>query len=541
MSIAQAVIASSVGSQLSLTYYGISYDPMAEGQTNQAGVGYAGASNSVIYWRIEDITTSAEHWAGGVTPYGSATVSGSGTYYFNWTSVADHKSEGDMSYRLVVSKYSDYSSPVASYVYTLADTSRTPGRIANWDGFYYGGSGDWVDIENSHVISTNGTTTWNSGNHSLQVPSAIGTDASSAFEVLNPTVAVWVNFNSLPGGGDHPLIYAYSWALRVDTANTLNLVKYNVADQIINLSQPFQTGQWYHIVASVDTNETRYYVNGVKVGAYANSGTFFVLSNQLTLNSASNLNVNLGKVQMYNYPLSDVAALGLYNSECADYSLTALSEPSVLQSATAILDPMLYTNNGTLADQTGNGHDMTVINPNSSITYASTNRGIFSGNGGNVSDKVKMTADFSSGAYTFLSASRSNNTRNGRLLSADNNWLLGTWNAFENTYYGGNWVYPISGQWTADNGIDVRWRIHTGTMDTSGNGEYKYYTNGVMKADNTASSYGPVNPQMFSSGAPEAPNEQGAGDHGVFVVWDRVLTDQEIQDAVDYYRTRYGL
>ena len=96
--------------------------------------------------------------------------------------------------------------------------------------------------------------------------------------VNSMTIEMWVTFPSIPsttslisktadqGGG---------WALRLDgSGNQLNLVKYNVADQIANLPSTLNANQWHHIAVMQGGTSLTYMVDGVIVGAVNNGANY---------------------------------------------------------------------------------------------------------------------------------------------------------------------------------------------------------------------------------------------------------------------------
>ena len=121
----------------------------------------------------------------------------------------------------------------------------------------------------------------------------------------------------------------------------------------------------------------------------------------------------------------------------------------------------------------------------------------------------------------------------------NNNWLLGPWHTYTNTYWGGSaWIYPGGGP-TGGPLVETTWKIHTGTANT-GAGQYSYYNNGSLLATNANGISGPNGLSLFNGGT-SYPLEHSAAETGIVVIWDKILSDAEVFEAYEYYRTRYGI
>lgn len=402
-------------------------------------------------------------------------------------------------------------------------------------------SGTWPDLASPDYFVTSGNVAYTTDKFTFNGGYMYNSGNPGAVNLLHPTAAIWVYFNTLPGQADGTLIGGQQWALRVDSSNLLNMVKYNVIDQRVTIPQ-LQTGQWYHIVAAIDTTETRYYINGVKVGTYTDSQSVLSSNGALSIISNSNLNVDVAKAQLYNFALSDIAVAGLYNSECAQFGLSPVTPPAVVTTSLwGIYDPLTYSGSGNLLEGQGNSsRNFTVSNGSGSISYSTRNRGKFICTGANQDDRIYLPNNFTGGTWTFMYAGRLTGGQNHRVLQGiNNNWLLGPWYGNTNSFFSEGWVYPETVG--PSDGLDTNWKIHTGTVDT-GADSYKYYNNGTRLALNTSGSWGPDGLAIFGSGTGYMyPAEHSAAEVGVVLIWNKVLNDTEVQEAYDYYRTRYGI
>lgn len=189
------------------------------------------------------------------------------------------------------------------------------------------GNGNTLNLNGGGYVGNNGGIVgWG--------PTSYGTmDSSSSLSSVSVngfSIATWVNFVTL-GSGSHPIIECTmddSWGWRVDSNNTLNLVKYNVADETVSIS-PLNTGTWYLLVAAMGPTGVDYYVNGVYVGTYNNSSAMNAPTNSsLTFaysgyyNGYSNL--NMGVVNIYASTLDSGNVVTLFNQDCTRYGYSPI-------------------------------------------------------------------------------------------------------------------------------------------------------------------------------------------------------------------------
>ena len=156
-----------------------------------------------------------------------------------------------------------------------------------------------------------------------------------------------------------------------------------------------------------------------------------------------------------------------------------------------------------------------------------------------VDDSIDIPlASLASTNFTVIGVTQRTNAAAGRLISAkNNNWLLGQWNAYMRQYYSLGWVtgYGAGGGATTD---DLQTHIWCGTGDISGNA-YRFRDDNVEYTTTTTS--GTAGPSGFILGAygPGGPAEYGTGTITVLLVYNRVLTDAEIDQNFNAQRTRF--
>ena len=125
----------------------------------------------------------------------------------------------------------------------------------------------------------------------------------------------------------------------------------------------------------------------------------------------------------------------------------------------------------------------------------------------------------------------------GRLISGKlNNWLLGQWSSYMRQYFSQGWVTGIG---AGDSAVydDLETHIWCGTGDISAD-TYKFRDDNVEYTTNTTG--GSQGPNGFSLGryAPTN-NEYATGTITVLLVYNRVLTDAEIDQNFNAQKNRF--
>jgi hypothetical protein len=108
---------------------------------------------------------------------------------------------------------------------------------------------------------------------------------------------------------------------------------------------------------------------------------------------------------------------------------------------------------------------------------------------------------------------------------------MGQWQGNPNAYHPNSFVWLSGGP--SGNG----WRSHCVTGDYT-NDNWKVYANGVKLAENNNGSAGFTN---ITWGIYNSAQEPCAGNFGVFLIYDRVLTDAEVLQNHEALRGRYGI
>jgi len=148
--------------------------------------------------------------------------------------------------------------------------------------------------------------------------------------VNSMTIEMWVKIPSIPGTMSLVAAGANSgsggWALRVDgSGNQLNLVKYNIADQTINLPSTLQANTWHHIVVTQGGSSLTYFVDGEIVGAVNDAVTngFSYSSGNVNVSkdfyTSTNAGLTMGMLKIYDYCRLTVDIVNEFNSHKGDY------------------------------------------------------------------------------------------------------------------------------------------------------------------------------------------------------------------------------
>ena len=140
--------------------------------------------------------------------------------------------------------------------------------------------------------------------------------------LLNPTLSMtlsaWINITSFVslmsifGKGEGNSGYDF----RIDSSNSLNLVKYAVGDQTTGISS-LSTNTWYNIVAVQSSTRVDYYVNGSNAGSFSDSRAY--ITNAVDIRIARNRGdiytpARIQQILFYNRVLSAAEVLQNFNA-----------------------------------------------------------------------------------------------------------------------------------------------------------------------------------------------------------------------------------
>ena len=171
----------------------------------------------------------------------------------------------------------------------------------------------------------------------------------------------------------------------------------------------------------------------------------------------------------------------------------------------------------------------------SSIGTTTTGTMTFDG----VDDSIDIPlASLASTNFTVIGVTQRTNSAAGRLISGRlNNWLLGQWSTYMRQYFSLGWVTG-SGAGGGNTTDDLETHIWCGTGNISAD-TYKFRDDNVEYTTNTTA--GSQGPNGFILGKYYAGSEYGTGTITVLLVYNRVLTDAEIDQNFNAQKNRFGV
>jgi hypothetical protein len=191
-------------------------------------------------------------------------------------------------------------------------------------------------------------------------------------------------------------------------------------------------------------------------------------------------------------------------------------------------NPNYYGN--IINDLSGNGNNGTIFGD---FTF-NGNTKVLHSNGVAGSYIDIPSPNLTSSNFTVMSATRyAGASPRGRIISGrSNNWLMGHWSGNANKYYAAGWVSTYTQ-------ADEEWRIYCGTGNISLD-QYSFWSNKNKLVTN--SSGGSAGPNGFSIGRYGPGNSQYSNcDVSFLLAYNRILSDQEIQQNFNALRGRHGL
>jgi hypothetical protein len=197
-----------------------------------------------------------------------------------------------------------------------------------------------------------------------------------------------------------------------------------------------------------------------------------------------------------------------------------------------------YTGGGVWNDLSGNGNACLLYN---GFSYNSSNGGVLRFDGAStpgqplLSSRGEINLDLTSTPCTIMYGTRFLQNfpgfyPSGRSMGGgSNNWLLGTWANKTRQFYSDTTGFAYDGGST-----DMDWHIYTGTI----NGPVQFWNNGDKLYTGASSGNGP---NKIVLGSDLVFGESSNCDISFVLVYDRILSDQEVQLNFEYFRGRLGL
>ena len=363
--------------------------------------------------------------------------------------------------------------------------------------------------------------------------------------ITNVTMCCWVNITTLSLKG--PFIVngsANGYAIGVgggsfDTTGN-ELVALFPLQRWISTGRSLGLG-WKHVAITLDGSSLpRIYLDGRLVNSYSGvnpstpqTATYIgrEVGGETTLITRA-FGGEVGMAQMYNRQLSDAEILQNYNSGRKKY----YPEENIVRDGLLMFVDAAninsYPGTGTTwYDISGNGNHMTMVN---GVSFSKANSGIMMLDGTN--DYIQLQSfNISTTNHTIIGASRYSGSARGRIFSSfSNNWLMGHWNNNIKSYHADSWVYQsvISGT--------TEWLISTAVENYSSD-LWTYYCNGAQIASNNSGTNGPNGLSFGNWRQGGVGSELSTAEIGFFMVYNRILSIEEINQNYNALKGRFGL
>lgn len=193
-------------------------------------------------------------------------------------------------------------------------------------------------------------------------------------------------------------------------------------------------------------------------------------------------------------------------------------------------NPRSYPGSGSVwIDITGNGHNISL---GAGVSYQSTAGGVLQFAKDSTGYGTNSSLNLSSSSNTVISFVRKlSNGDSGRTITSwNNNWLMAHHDTTYGDYYAEGWVNDVGSP-----SSDTTWRMFTATGNISTD-TWAIYANETLLASNSNGSQGPngwnLNSQYAQYSTCQIAN---------LLVWNRVLTTDEILQVFNAYRGRFGI
>jgi hypothetical protein len=421
----------------------------------------------------------------------------------------------------------------------------------------YAGTGiTWTDISGNNKSGTGQTgvtySSLNSGKFILNgAESGYFSMPLVTSTITNVTMCCWVNITTKSLRG--PFIVngsftGYAIGVGNDSYDTFgnNLIALFPGNRWISAGVSLGLG-WKHVAITLDGSSLpRIYLNGQLINSYAGINPRVPTTATYIGREVGGENVGItrafggeiGMAQMYNRQLSDAEILQNYNAGRKKYNPEEFIVREGLLMFVDAGNINSYSGTGTTwYDLSGNRNDMTLVN---GVGFSRAASGVMQLDGTN--DYIQLQSfNIATTNHTIIGASRYSSPQGfgrGRIFSSfSNNWLMGHWNNYIKVYHaGGAWVsvYPSSNAGTTE------WLVHTVVENYSAD-LWTYYCNGVQIASNSQGIEGPNGLSFGNWRQGGAGSELSNAEIGFFMVYNRILSIEEINQNLNAFKGRYGL
>ena len=397
-----------------------------------------------------------------------------------------------------------------------------------------------------------------SGSNNLSVPNGSTLDPGTG----DFTIEFWTRLTSTTNNASFYRGNNFGVDIFMNGSGRLAMGQAQVATLITD-SVAMTTGAWVHVAAVRIGATTKLYKNGVQVGSAGDS-------NNYVTDSVNYIGTQGGiRITGYMSNLRVVIGLGVYTGAFTPptspltVTQSAGTNISAITTQTQLLLPLttvpftdsstnaiVVTNTGTVVpilstpftsyDTTGT-YALTISNAGASISYGTTNGGVFSKTTNAGTDYIYGGPNWVTGqSYSVFMAYQRTATSDGRLLNTQSeataDWLMGLYNGNPNTFYP-NGAVNLPGS-----GADLVWHFGWATLDIS-TGVGQLYT--ATNTQPTGTSFSVTNAgfrgfnqlRMFSRAAG---SEVQTGNIGFIKVYNGVIDLATVQSLYATYKARFG-
>ena len=351
MSIISAVIgavASSDSLPPSVTWTSISNTTAREGEQLTVTLDFLHWDNTDVYWYL--VNNGSQISGSQVTPNADVFYSpGTGNFSqsFNFTFNADSTTDGPLTYYVRIENASGDLLVSQQGPYTVIDTSQAPELVLDVDPASLGtmfGLTTWTDAsgKGNNLAITNGSTSTDNGgvlifNGATTYAGDTGDNVFKNAVFSSVTVSAWIKPNAVNTNQtiiSKEICYKLNittdgrivWMVGDVTGNSWTTTIYASAGLVT-------TSTWSHVMATVDTDATKIYINGVL--AQTGGGATLIVNNYRFAIGAYDSGPStygdyfggrMGEVKMWNYALTANAVALQYNNTAARYGRSLVSQ-----------------------------------------------------------------------------------------------------------------------------------------------------------------------------------------------------------------------
>lgn len=358
MSIISAVIGAvaASGPSKTVTWGGIYYTPIQEGQEQHVDLNYSNWDSSTIYWTIKnnlgaELTSQVTPVSGSFNP-----GSGSGSHAIYFTFNADATTDGPLTYYVWVGSGAGQQDYLTSDPYTVRDSSQTPALVLDVDPASLSsplfGLNGWTDAsgQGNNLSIANGSKSADNGG--VLVFNGTSTYAGDVMNAnLNTStystvsVSAWIKPDVVTGLTQAIIAKELSYKLEITTNGSIAWMVKNSdggswTTTIFADPGLVTTSTWSHVAATVNSSTTQIYINGVlaqtgsgQILSYTNNG--LVIGAYDAGGTISDFfGGRMGEVKMWNYAITATSVVSYYNSTAARYGQTPVAQSLLFNGGT---------------------------------------------------------------------------------------------------------------------------------------------------------------------------------------------------------------